>query len=234
MLNHLNDNISELKKRIYAYYVYLFSSVIAFIIIAILISKQETNYFDYTILLLLRNSADTSIPLGPPWLLDFFKDVTALGSVVVVVIISVLTSVFLIIKRKYLFLWIYLLTVLGGGLSDLILKEIFARKRPSIVPHLVDAENFSFPSGHAAMSVVIYISLAFILIYSQINVKLKLYIISIACFLALLVGFSRIYLGVHYPTDVLAGWSLGIFWVSLGWLLIQTYEKERLKSTKDE
>ena len=166
--------------------------------------------------------------------MDFFKDVTALGSVVVVVIISVLTSVFLIIKRKYLFLWIYLLTVLGGGLSDLILKEIFARKRPSIVPHLVDAENFSFPSGHAAMSVVIYISLAFILIYSQINVKLKLYIISTACFLALLVGFSRIYLGVHYPTDVLAGWSLGIFWVSLGWLLIQTYEKERLKSTKDE
>jgi undecaprenyl-diphosphatase len=129
---------------------------------------------------------------------------------------------------------VYLLIVLGGSVSDLVLKEIFARQRPTIVPHLVDAENFSFPSGHAAMSVVIYVSLALIMTYSQINMKLKLYIISAACFLALLVGFSRIYLGVHYPTDVLAGWLLGMFWVLLGWLLIQPNEMERFQSTNDE
>ncbi len=230
----MKDNIPEVKKGIYTNYVYLFSSVIAFIIIAILVSKQVTNYLDYTVLLSLRNSADASIPLGPRWLLGFFKDVTSLGSVVVVVIISVLTAAYLIVKKKYLLLRIYLLIVLGGGLSDLLFKEIFARQRPTIVPHLVDAENFSFPSGHAAMSVVIYVSLALIMTYSQINMKLKLYIISAACFLALLVGFSRIYLGVHYPTDVLAGWLLGMFWVLLGWLLIQPNEMERFQSTNDE
>lgn len=196
-------------------YIYLFSSIIAFIIIAFLVADGKTNNFDDRILLGLRSPLNRGVPVGPSWLMDNFRDVTALGSTVVVIIISVITSAYLIIEKKYLLARLFLFSVIGGGVSDLILKEIFARPRPVVVSHFIEVTTWSFPSGHAVMSVVVYFTLAYISTQGLKNKALKNYINNAALIIAIIIGFSRVYLGVHNPTDVFAGWALGIALVSV-------------------
>ncbi len=212
----------------------MFSSLFVFIIIVVLVSKNITKNFDLFVLLSFRNSVNKYLPTGSSWLLDFFKDVTSLGGVTNVVLISVIITGILIIIHKHFLLRIFLISVIFGGASDLILKDIFTRPRPTVVPHLVQVNTFGFPSGHATMSFIIYFSIALMLNYSGINIKLKTYLLWTAVFLVLIIGISRIYLGVHYPTDILGGWALGTFWVSIEWILIKTKSKLNFENSKDE
>jgi len=221
----LKKNISNFEKNLLTNYICLFSSIFTFIIIAVLVSKNITNNLDYFVLLSFRNPVNKYLPIGPSWLLDFFKDATSLGGLTIVALISVITVGILIITHRRFVLRVFLISVILGGVSDLILKEIFSRQRPSVVLHLVQVNTFGFPSGHATMSVVIYFSIVLIVIYSGVNKKLKTYLLWTAVFLVLIIGISRIYLGVHYPTDILAGWSLGMFWISIEWILIKTKSK---------
>jgi undecaprenyl-diphosphatase len=193
----------------------LVTGIILFSIMSMIIISGKLGYIDSSILLWFRNSANPSIPIGPVWLLDFMMDITALGSVTIIFIVTIIASGLFIIKKEYLFLRFILLSVIGGGIIDLILKLVFARPRPQIVPHLVSVDSLSYPSGHSVMSMMVYISLIFIIFYLDINKNIKLFLLYSAVVLIFLIGISRMYLGVHYPSDILGGWSLGLIWCSI-------------------
>jgi undecaprenyl-diphosphatase len=204
-----------------AYFYLLLTAAVLFCLISILVVSGKTIYIDNLILLSFRNAANTSIPIGPYWLLDFMRDVSALGSVSVAIVITVIASGFLIIKKGYKTLNILLSAVLGGGMFDLLLKEVFTRPRPRVVPHLVNVDSLSYPSGHSVMSAAIYLTLALILINLDIKRNIKMFFLYSAIFLILIIGISRIYLGVHYPSDVLGGWDLGLIWSSFSVMFLR-------------
>ena len=167
----------------------------------------------------LRDPHDPARPLGPHWLPETARDATALGGVPVLMFITCAVAGFLALSGKGRSLWLVLGATLGGLVVSLVLKEGFARPRPDVVPHLTETLTASFPSGHSMLSAVVYLTLALQVSALLPRRRLKAYVIVIALLLTLLIGLSRVYLGVHYPTDVLAGWSAGLAW-ALGSALV--------------
>jgi undecaprenyl-diphosphatase len=180
--------------------------------------EGDATKFDQTILLALRNANDLSDPIGPPWLEEMARDVTALGSYAVLSIIfcAVVTYLFLVRQRAAAF-WV-LAAVGGGVLISNALKLEYQRPRPDLMPHAVRVFTTSFPSGHATLSAVTYLTLG-ALLASLHTGRLKAYFLCLAVLLTVAVGISRIYLGVHFPTDVLAGWCIGAAWAAICWTL---------------
>ncbi|MBX6747828.1 MAG: phosphatase PAP2 family protein [Acetobacteraceae bacterium] len=193
------------------------SAILAFGKLAIEVSEGETHSFDRTLLLAFRNPADPSDPLGPLWLEEAARDITSLGSTMVLMVVTLAVAGFLALARKRGAALLVLASVGGGALLSTLLKLGFERPRPDLVPHAVAVYTASFPSGHAMLSAVTYLTLGTLLARIQPRRRLRAYIVAIAVLLALLVGTSRVYLGVHWPTDVLAGWCLGAAWAMLCW-----------------
>jgi undecaprenyl-diphosphatase len=192
----------------------------AFGFIAQEMAKGKTLAFDRAVMLALRSSADPSVPIGPAWLPEAARDVTSLGSIVVLVIVTLAAVGYLFLAGKSAVAWLMLIAVVGGiALSDL-LKFAFARARPDVVTPLARVFTTSFPSGHATLSAITYLTIGAILARSQPSSPISLYFMSLAVFLTVLVGVSRIYLGVHYPTDVLAGWCIGAAWAMGCWAIV--------------
>lgn len=175
------------------------------------VAEGDTISFDRAILLALREASDKDNPIGPMWVEEAARDITALGSFSVLGLI-----VFAIVAYLYLSgrarTGIYLgFAVLAGTLISTVLKMAFDRPRPEFA---ASARVFtaSFPSGHALISAVVFLTLAALLAESAREPKFRVFFIGLGVFLTVIVGLSRIYLGVHYPTDVLAGWSIGTAW----------------------
>jgi len=99
-----------------------------------------------------------------------------------------------------------------------VLKDIMDRPRPDLVSHLVDVQTSSFPSGHATLSAVVYLTIGALLAREQPSRGLRFYVMAVAILATMLIGCSRVYLGVHWPTDVLAGWAIGSAWAMLWWI----------------
>lgn len=173
--------------------------------------------FDEWALLALRSPAGD--PLGPPWVENTARDLTALGSGGVLVLFTLAVAGWLAIRRSWHEVALLLGALGGGVLISLVLKGTFERERPTIVPHLDVVQTFSFPSGHALLSAVVYLTVGAVLARLFSQRRVKLYFLSVATLLALLVGLSRVYVGVHYPSDVLAGWCAGAAWASACWLV---------------
>jgi undecaprenyl-diphosphatase len=188
-----------------------------FIKLASEVVKGETLAFDKSILLALRVAGDTADPIGPPWFESVMRDLSALGSAVVLTIMTLALSGFLFVtNRRRLSILLLLAVSLGTALSN-SLKFVLARPRPDLVAHVVQVHTMSFPSGHAMLSAVTYLTIGALLAHDQSSIRVKTYILGVAVFLSCLVGISRVYLGVHYPTDVLAGWALGGAWAAFWW-----------------
>jgi undecaprenyl-diphosphatase len=167
---------------------------------------------DLRILLALRSPGDLSDPVGPEWLERVAVDLTALGSHAVLVLLVLCATGWLLLARRdstalWLILWSGGATLLNAGL-----KTVFARPRPEVVDHLVVVVTHSFPSGHALMSAAIYLMLAGLPGHELMNPRLRHYLVGLAVLLTLLIGISRVYLGVHWPSDVLGGWFIGSLW----------------------
>ena len=172
---------------------------------------------DKRLLMLFRNAADPALPLGPAWLREVMRDITALGSTFVLLLVTFASIVFLVLTKNRHAALLVLVAVLGGMLLSTLLKAGFDRARPDVVMHTTRVYSASFPSGHAMMSAVVYLTLGALLAATQQGKRLKLYILALGAVLTLLVGISRVYLGVHWPTDVLAGWALGASWAMACW-----------------
>jgi undecaprenyl-diphosphatase len=176
------------------------------------VSDGETHAFDETVLLAFRTPGDLARPVGPEWLPYVARDLTAIGGATVLVMLTLAAIGYLLLRRKGGAAMFITASVLGGTLLSSLLKNVFERTRPDVVPHLMEATSASFPSGHSMLAMVTYLTLGSVLAEVHPNRRFKVYILSWAVFLSLLVGWSRIYLGVHWPTDVLGGWCLGSAW----------------------
>jgi undecaprenyl-diphosphatase len=179
--------------------------------------EGDTKALDHWLLNALRNPGDPAWPLGPRWLVEVGRDITALGSSVVLALVTTAVLGFLLLQRKYGAMWFVVITTVSGGLLSHILKGLFARERPSPVP-FIWVSSPSFPSGHAMLSAVVYLALGILLARIEPRPLLKVYFLGVMMALTFMVGLSRVYLGVHYPTDVLAGWTVGLVWGLLCWL----------------
>lgn len=175
------------------------------------VMEQESIGFDEQIMATLRPPDRPRQPIGPSWLVQSATDITALGGFTVLILISALVSLFFWLKRRFGLMMMTISTLVGGAATSFALKLLFGRDRPGI-EHLVTVSTKSFPSGHAMLSAVVYLTLGALLARSEERKQFKLFFLSAALLLTLLVGLSRIYLGVHYPTDVLAGWIAGAVW----------------------
>jgi undecaprenyl-diphosphatase len=194
------------------------AATLAFIDIADDSAEDKGRAFDLKVLQWLHPYADRADPRGPDWLDHAVRDFTSLGSVAVLAAITLFVLGYLLLQKRKLEA-ASLVASLGGGLAlSETLKQVFERDRPPIEWHAMDALNASFPSGHALLSTVVYLSLGAMLARAVKSRGMKAYALGVAVALALLVGASRVYLGVHWASDVLGGWSLGAAWATLCWL----------------
>jgi undecaprenyl-diphosphatase len=181
--------------------------------IADAVGEKETQRFDERILKSLRDPGDPDSVVGPPWVEQSLRDITALGGETVLTLITVIVCFYLSLAGRRDLSLFAAGSVIGGAVLMFILKDLFARPRPELVPHiLVSVSSGSFPSGHAMSSAVVYLTLGAMLTESVTTWRLKIYVMSVAITLTLLIGSTRVFLGVHYPTDVIAGWALGFVW----------------------
>jgi undecaprenyl-diphosphatase len=193
--------------------------VFAFIKIAEEVIEGDTTIFDRALLLALREANNPADPVGPSWLEEAARDITALGGHVVLTIVTLATLAYLLMTRKSHAAFLVVAAVGGGMLLSTALKLGFERPRPDLVPHAARVYTASFPSGHAMLSAVTYLTLGALLARVQPSRRLKAFLLGLAVTLTILVGASRVYLGVHWPSDVLAGWCVGAAWASLCWFV---------------
>ena len=179
--------------------------------------EGDTRAFDRTLLLALRDPGDPADALGPAWIGEMMRDVTALGSSLVLTFLTLASAGYLWLQGRGRAALLLLAAILGGFALSHGLKIGFDRPRPDLVAHGARVYTASFPSGHAMQSAITYLTLGALLARMQPKQRLKLYIIALASLLTAAVGFSRVYLGVHWPTDVLAGWAVGSAWALLCW-----------------
>ncbi len=179
------------------------------------IAEGEMMSFDRSVLLFFREETQPQVPIGPPELTYVARDITALGGATALVMLTLAAIGYLLMRRKYGAAVFVLVSVVGGTALSSALKMFFDRARPDVVPHLMEATSASFPSGHSMLAMVVYLTLGAVLAEVQSEHRLRIYILSWAVFLSLLVGWSRVFLGVHWPTDVLGGWCLGAAWALL-------------------
>jgi len=187
--------------------------------------EGETHWLDEKILLAMRNPNDHADPIGPPWVEEMGRDLTALGGTAVLALLTGGVVGYLLLARKYNLAWLVLVAIGGGILLNWLLKQGFSRPRPDLVPHGSYVYDSSFPSGHSMDSAATYLTLGALLARIQTRRRLKAYILAWAIVLTCLVGVSRVYLGVHWPTDVLGGWTAGAVWAALCWLVARWLQK---------
>lgn len=187
--------------------------------------EGETRQFDMWILTSLRNPADLSDPVGPLWVEEMMRDFTALGGFSILTLLTVSAALYLFIIHKRLRAFYLVGVILSGSVLSNLLKMGFDRPRPDFVPHESYVYSTSLPSGHSLMSALVYLTLGALLADAQPKRRLKVFILSIAVFIAVLVGISRVYLGVHWPSDVLAGWMIGCAWALMFWTIERYFLK---------
>ncbi len=224
-LRRLFEWIGRNEKTVLVAGLLLIGGVWAFNAIADEVHEGETQAFDEWVLRQLREPNDPADPIGPSLVEEAARDITALGGVTVLLIVVASVSVALLLQRRLGAMWLLLGSTIGGAILSTALKDLFDRQRPGVVPHLTDVLTASFPSGHAMLSAVVYLTLGVLLSRLVANAWARAWCLVVAMGITLLVGLSRLYLGVHYPTDVLGGWAAGMAWALACWLLARRLQR---------
>ncbi len=195
---------------------------VAFLALILIVDMAEDGVagsFDRAVLTALQTSTEVSDPIGPRWVEEIARDLTSLGSYsVMLLIVAGILGYLLLIKRGRAA--VFVLASIGGGivLSN-VLKQLFQRARPDIAPHAAEVFTTSFPSAHAMLSAVVYLTLAVLLARFALARRQRLYAIAVAVGITVIVGLTRMYLGVHWPTDIAAAWCVGAAWALTCWYI---------------
>lgn len=184
-----------------------------FIFLTQLMQRGYTKNFDEQILISLRNFNFLFKSNTPRWITEIMRDITALGGGIVIFTATFLFLIFLWRKKLIRTLTLISVSIVGGFLLNIFLKEFYVRSRPYVIPPFTHLNTFSFPSGHTMMSFVTYLTMAIVLANIYKKKRLKFLIFTLALSLTFAIGISRLYLGVHYPTDIWGGWLMGLVWV---------------------
>jgi undecaprenyl-diphosphatase len=197
--------------------------VFAFIKIGRAVSGQETTGFDEAVLLALRTAPDD--PIGPESLTHAFMHISALGSGSVTGIIVLIAVIFFVVSGHWRYAMLMLACSLGTLAGMSLLKNFYERERPTVVTHIDPPGGHSFPSGHSMISAALYMTLAVLIARTMERRRQRVAVVAIGAALMMLIGFTRLYLGVHYPTDVLAGWTAGLLWALICGLIVNRLGK---------
>lgn len=177
--------------------------------------EGESDWFDTHV---MQWAAKLDLPKG--WN-EAIRDVTALGGVAVLSLVTGAVAIYLLVSRRWHAAILLLINTVGAVIASSLMKNFFDRDRPHFAEHASYTYTSSFPSGHSMLSTTMYLTLAVLLARLEKSKWLRVYFICTALFLAFLVGVSRVLLGVHWPTDVLAGWSAGVLWATIGWFVVR-------------
>ncbi len=195
------------------------------------VTDGDTHPLDVSILRWFRTKDDPRRLIGPPWVEQAAIDISALGGYAVLSMVTVTVIGYLLLCRDFRTALLVFVAAAGGLLISYGLKHYFGRARPDVVPHLLELHSKSFPSGHAQLAMVIYLTLGATVARLVTGVRRKCYVLGVAAVLALLIGLSRVVLGVHYPTDVIAGWAVGLTWALICWLVARSLQRHHVIST---
>jgi undecaprenyl-diphosphatase len=217
----------RIDSRIIVVFLILAAGAFAFLKLASEVMEGDTFAFDRWLLHALRNPADPAIPIGPAWLRRAMVDITALGGVTVLSIVTAIAAGYLLAVRKLATAAFLIAATVGGGVAGTLLKWAFARPRPDVVEHLVQVHTTSFPSGHAMNSAVTYLTLGVLLARAEKDRPVRIYLLAVAISLTLVIGFTRVYLGVHWPSDVIAGWCVGAAWAVMCSFVARALQRRR-------
>lgn len=201
------------------------SALLFFVFIFLDIASGGGRKLDSAILIALRTPGDLSKPIGPGWMLQSAIDLSALGGFTFIWLFTAVTTGFLALVKRWAALGIFLAAIVGASVLNALFKFSFHRDRPMVVPHLAEVSNSSFPSGHAMISAATYMTVGALLAHTQPSRAVRIYLLSLAAVLSILIGLSRLYLGVHWPSDVLAGWAFGSAWALLFWIISRGAEQ---------
>lgn len=224
-MKRIRRSLDRQELQILAISVIVLACVLAFSALADEVFEGETRQFDEWVLSVLRKPDNPEVLRGPFWLRAGAEDITALGSPAVLGLTVLAVTGYLVLHGLYRNGLFIFAASAGGWLLNFLLKASFNRTRPDIVPHLREVMSSSFPSGHALTAAAVYLTLGTLLMRIAEGRLAKYYCIAIAMFVAFLVGASRVFLGVHYPTDVLAGWLIGMTWALLCWIIERLLER---------
>lgn len=227
-MNTRNRKIFMYKKAVAAVSLFFVSAMI-FTAAVFAIQSAEVRAIDTAILNCLKGSNE-----NPLWLKIFMEDITSLGGASIMFLVAFLIIVYLLlIKRKSAALLIFAASA-GGGTISLLFKLVFQRERPMAIEYILKVDSLSFPSGHSAISASVYLSLAALLSRVYKEQSVRYYFIFVGAFLTIIIGYSRVYLSVHYPIDVLAGWAVGVSWASFCWLIAYYLQQKKVIEPADE
>lgn len=193
--------------------------VATFLALGLYVQRGEIHRLDQALLEAVRSPEDLADAWGPTWFEESMRDLTAFGGVGPLTLVTAAVAGYLLAIRRRRTALLLVLVVAGGAAISFGLKEAFARARPEIVPHGARVLTFSFPSGHSMLSAVTYLTLAALVARVQDRRTARTYVMLLGLALTIAIGFSRVYLGVHWPSDVLAGISIGIAWSAAAWLV---------------
>lgn len=212
------DWIASHERAVLAGWLLIVAGTWLFFEVAERVTEGHTQAFDERVVRFFRQADQPEKTIGPRWLAQFAREITVLGSYSALILVIATSTLFLSAANQKIALRTLLGATVTGYAFMLLLKLFFQRPRPGIVPHLADFHSSSFPSGHALMSTITYVTLGFQLLRVIDNRRVRFAIMLTAMLLTTLVGASRVFLGVHFPTDILAGWTAGLVW-SLLWLI---------------
>lgn len=197
----------------------LLATVALFLAVLVTVSTGGTRVGDEWTLRVLRMPEDSGRAVGPPWLTDVVLAITALGEGPTLTAFVLLAAGWFFFRGDRRALRMMLVVGIGGLLLMLALKYSIGRPRPDIVPHLSRISHGSFPSGHAMMTMAIFLSIAVLVGRGLRSARRRSALVLFAVVASLCIGSTRVFVGVHYPSDVLAGWMIGLAWAAACWLI---------------
>lgn len=189
--------------------------------------------FDVPLLLWFRDSSDSARIAGPPWVTTFWLSLTWLGDTTPRIVVASLLIVLLLVLSRYHSALFMMGILLSGIALSTTLKHLVGRPRPQLIAHLDAASSASFPSGHALNSTLFYVTTAWVLAPLLPKRLARWALYSLALGMSLATGVSRVALGVHYPTDVIAGWIVAATWLWLCLCVARHFWPETLPRVGD-